>query len=71
MHYTMPMRNNAYPYLTLDQIKVILQHTAVKDSYYTNADIWGRGKIDAYAGLQFLLQQLERTRRHDMLYGSG
>ena len=50
----------AYPYLTLDQIKVILQHTAVKDSYYTNADIWGRGKIDAYAGLQFLLQQIEK-----------
>ena len=50
----------AYPYLTLDQIKIILQHTAVKDSYYTNANIWGRGKIDAYAGLQYLLQQLEK-----------
>ena len=50
----------AYPYLTLDQIKIILQHTAVRDSYYTNADTWGVGKIDAYAGLNYILSQTSK-----------
>lgn len=44
----------AYPALTVAEVGSVLKATAIKDSYTTqnvDADLWGAGKIDAYAGI--------------------
>jgi hypothetical protein len=45
------------PTLTLQDVKTLMQETAIKDSYVTgtNATQFGNGKIDALAGIQALL----------------
>lgn len=57
----------AYPELTITQTKQLIRETAIHDTYTGNIDtsvvdyqniIWGAGKIDAYAGMQRLLQKI-------------
>lgn len=45
------------PTLTLEDVKALMQETAIKDSYVTgtNASQFGQGKINALAGIQALL----------------
>ena len=45
------------PTLTIEDVKTLMQETAIKDSYVTgtNASHFGQGKIDALAGIQALL----------------
>ena len=44
----------AYPQLDSEQIRAVLQKTAINDEY-TNSSTCGYGKIDAYAGLKEVL----------------
>ena len=49
----------ANPNLTVAQIKTILQNTSITDSFTGTGsaipnNIWGRGKINAYAGIQYI-----------------
>lgn len=48
----------ANPELTVDEVRDILAHSSWKDERvdWTDIHTWGYGKIDAYAGLQYLLQ---------------
>jgi minor extracellular serine protease Vpr len=53
----------ANPNLTVAQIKTILQNTAITDSFTGTGsaipnNTWGRGKINAYAGIQYINQFL-------------
>ena len=52
----------AYPELTLAQAKSLLRESAINDNYTgvcTNGDMrWGYGKVNAYDGLQLLLQSI-------------
>ena len=53
----------ANPNLTVAQIKTILQNTSITDSFTGTGsaipnNIWGRGKINAYAGIQYINQFL-------------
>ncbi len=53
----------ANPNLTVSQIKTILQNTSITDSYTGIGsaipnNTWGRGKINAYAGIQYINQFL-------------
>ena len=45
-------------HLDADQVKEILEATSVRDEFITesNANRWGYGKIDALAGLQYILK---------------
>ena len=47
----------AKPDLDADDIKDIFANTAIKDKFVTegNPNRWGHGKIDAYAGLKYIL----------------
>ena len=48
----------ADPSLTSDQIRAIATKTARRDAYvtgYSNPTQWGAGKVDAYAGLKYIL----------------
>lgn len=53
------MEDNAeHKNLTVNDIKEIMQQTAIKDSYTTtgaNASHFGKGKIDALAGIKYIL----------------
>lgn len=53
------METNAqHKNLTVNDVKTIMQQTAIKDSYTTtgaNASHFGNGKIDALAGIQYIL----------------
>ena len=44
--------------LTVNEVKTIMEQTAITDSYTngTNASHFGKGKIDALAGIQYILQ---------------
>jgi subtilisin family serine protease len=51
------------PNLTVSQIKTILQNTSITDSFTGTGsaipnNTWGRGKINAYAGIQYINQFL-------------
>ena len=56
----------AYPELTISQAKQLLRESATTDQYTgvldstinANTITWGAGKINAYAGLQLLLQKI-------------
>ena len=56
----------AYPELTISQAKQLLRESAIVDSYTGTIDstisvnniTWGAGKVNAYAGLQLLLQKI-------------
>jgi subtilisin family serine protease len=53
----------AKPNLTVAQIKTILQNTSITDSFTGTGtaipnNTWGRGKIDALAGMQYINQFL-------------
>ena len=53
----------ANPNLTVAQIKTILQNTSITDSFTGTGsaipnNTWGRGKINAYAGIQYINQFL-------------
>jgi subtilisin family serine protease len=53
----------AKPNLTVAQIKTILQNTSITDSFTGTGsaipnNTWGRGKINAYAGIQYINQFL-------------
>ncbi len=50
----------ANPQLTPAQIKTVMKETAISDSYVTgtNASHFGQGKIDALAGVQYILQNM-------------
>ena len=56
----------AYPELTITQAKQLLRESAIIDSYTGTIDstisvnniTWGAGKVNAYAGLQLLLQKI-------------
>ncbi|MBQ6064949.1 MAG: S8 family serine peptidase [Prevotella sp.] len=45
------------PTLTIEDVKTLMQETAIQDSYVTgtNANMFGNGKIDALAGIEELL----------------
>lgn len=45
------------PTLTIEDVKTLMQETAIQDSYVTgtNANMFGNGKIDALAGIEALL----------------
>lgn len=61
----------ADPTLTPDQIRETLDYTAKHDDYTgtgTN-NIWGRGKIDAYAGLVYVLRNFADVRTVDAAVG--
>lgn len=48
----------ADPTLTAEKIRMVAENTARRDSYVTssaNQTQWGAGKIDAYAGLKYIL----------------
>lgn len=48
----------ANPDLTPDDIKDVFKHTAIKDDYTGNSlpnNIWGYGKINAFAGIEYIL----------------
>lgn len=47
----------ADPTLTIDDVKNVMRYTAINDSYTngTNADHFGNGKIDALAGIKYIL----------------
>lgn len=51
----------ADPTLTIDEVKEIVEQTAVKDSYVTGFTgdpvQWGAGKFDAYAGLKEVIRR--------------
>lgn len=48
----------AYPYLTPADIRTVLDNTSRTDEYTGTCpnNTWGRGKIDAYAGLKYILK---------------
>ncbi len=52
----------AYPELNVNQVKLILQSTAIRDFYVkdqpNSQNYWGYGKIDAYWGMKYLLSQI-------------
>ena len=50
----------AKPDLSPAEIRDILDHTAVRDAYVTAGDArqWGRGKLDAEAGMHYLLRRI-------------
>ena len=50
----------AKPDLTPDDVRDILDHTARRDNYVTAGDArqWGRGKLDAEAGMRYLLRKI-------------
>jgi len=50
----------ANPQLTPAQIKTVMKETAIKDTYVngTYASHFGQGKIDALAGVQYILQNM-------------
>lgn len=54
----------ANPTLTPDEVKEVMQQTAIKDSYVngTYASHFGQGKIDALAGIQYILQNDDEPR---------
>lgn len=45
------------PTLSVAEVREILTETAIRDEYVTSGDPvkWGKGKIDAYAGLQYIM----------------
>ncbi len=52
----------AYPYLTVDQVKYLFNNHSITDNYTgvipaSGSVYFGRGKIDAFAGLQTILQK--------------
>lgn len=47
----------ADPKLTVDKIKNIMASTATKDSYVTNATVWGAGKVNAFDGIKEVIKQ--------------
>jgi subtilisin family serine protease len=62
----------AKPDLTVDEIKSMLNTTAILDSYTgsANNDIWGRGKIDAWTALSLIEQTLsvdQHTEERDLV----
>jgi gliding motility-associated-like protein len=50
----------ACPLISTNQIKTVLSNTAIKDQFTgTSANkYWGHGKIDAYAGIKYILAQM-------------
>ena len=50
----------ACPNLTPDDVRDILDHTAVRDEFVVGGDArqWGRGKLDAEAGMRYLLRRI-------------
>ena len=56
----------ADPTLTADKIREVLAHTVIRDSYTGevpegNDNKWGAGKIDTYAGLQYVIEHKGET----------
>lgn len=48
----------AYPQLSVAQAKAIIQATSIQDAFYTRADLWGAGKVNAMAGIQYILSHI-------------
>ncbi len=48
----------AYPQLSVAQAKAIIQATSIQDAFYTRADLWGAGKVNALAGIQYILSHI-------------
>ena len=57
---TLALWLQAKPDLSPDDIHEILDHTAVRDAYVIAGDArqWGRGKLDAEAGMHYLLRHV-------------
>lgn len=57
---TIALWMQAYPQLSPDDVREILDHTAVRDQFVTLGDArqWGRGKLDATAGMKYLLHRI-------------
>lgn len=57
---TIALWMQAKPDLTPDDVRDILDHTARRDNYVTTGDArqWGRGKLDAEAGMRYLLRKI-------------
>lgn len=55
---TLALWLQAKPDMSPDDIRDILDHTAVRDTYVTAGDTrqWGRGKVDAEAGMHYLIR---------------
>lgn len=56
----------ADPTLTPDKIREVFANTAVRDTYtgespVGNDNMWGAGKVDAYAGLQYVIEHKGET----------
>lgn len=54
----------AKPTLSPDEVKEVMQETAIKDSYVTGtyASHFGQGKIDALAGIKYILENDDEPR---------
>jgi len=54
----------AKPTLTPDEVKEVMQQTAIKDTYVTGtyASHFGQGKIDALAGIKYILENDDEPR---------
>jgi gliding motility-associated-like protein len=50
----------ACPLISTNQIKTVIANTAIKDQFTGNIanKYWGHGKIDAYAGIKYILAQM-------------
>lgn len=57
-----------YPKLTPADVRLVLEHTAVRDEFVTggNPELWGYGKIDAFAGLKFIDEHFPVMLRGDV-----
>ena len=55
--------------LTLDEVKTIMKETAIRDTWVTsgpNASHFGNGKIDALAGIEYILENYHDNQRGDI-----
>lgn len=68
------------PNLTPADLRKVFKATSKRDAFVTNEDAvkWGAGKIDAYAGLQYLMQQdpagistANLPQYQTLIYGTG
>ncbi len=62
-----------FPRLTPEQVRMALQATAIRDRYTGNeaGNAFGYGKIDAYEGLKWLLNNMGQTGINSINTGSG
>lgn len=56
------------PRLTPNDIRDIMSHTSICDDYVTNgnSELWGYGKIDAFAGMQYVIDNYPNGVKGDL-----